>query len=347
MRFRVTRREYGLLTAALCLTVASGRSLKAQAQALTPVKLSLDGRIEGPSAPFFVALEAGFFKNEGLDVSIEPSAGGPEPITRVATGAFDLALGDINALIRYRDQIPNAPVKAVFVVNNYPTYAIVGRKSRGVASPGDLGGKKLGLPLLEQASAQWPTFAKLNNIDAAKVTTVTVGVPVREPMLASGEIDAVTAQSFGTPLALRDKGVPADDITTLMMSNFGLELYGNSIIANTKFAAEKTETLQGFLRALLMGLKATIRDPGNAVETVMRRNNGASREIELERLNTVIRLSIVTPEVEASGIGGVEAKRFATGFDQIALGYAYKNRPKPEDIFDPRFLPPDADRKIG
>jgi NitT/TauT family transport system substrate-binding protein len=345
MRLSVTRREYGLLTAAMCLTVAGGRW--ARAQGATAIKLTLDGRIEGPSAPYLVALEAGYFKREGLEVSIEPSVGGPEPITRVATGTFDLAVADINALVRYRDQLPNAPVRAIFVVNNYPTYAIVGRKSRGIASPGDLDGKKLGLPTLEQASAQWPIFAKLNNIDPSKVTVVTVGVPVREPMLAAGEVDAVAAQSFGTPLALRDKGVPADDITTLMMSNYGLELYGSSIVANSKLAAEKPEAVQGFLRALLAGIKDTVRDPAAAIEAVLRRNNGASREVELERLMTVIRLSIVTPEVQANGLGGIVAKRFDVALEQIGLGYTFKNKPKAEDIFDARFLPPAADRQIG
>ena len=57
-----------------------------------------------------------------------------------------MAFADINALIRYRDQNPSAPIKAVFMVYNKPPYAIVARKSRGITEPKQLEGKKLGAP---------------------------------------------------------------------------------------------------------------------------------------------------------------------------------------------------------
>ncbi len=347
MRFGVTRRDCVFLAAAAGLTVAGAGRLRAQAPSITPIRFTLDGKIEGPSAPFFVALERGFFKNEGLEVSIEPSSNPSESITRVSTGGFDLGFNDFNALIRYRDQNPGNAPKAVFVVNNRPAYAVIGRKSRGVMGPADLDGKKLGLPAQEQASAQWPIFAKLNNIDPAKVTIVNVGVPVREPMLAAGEIDAVTGVSFGTPFVLRDKGVPADDITTMMMSAFGLDLYGGTIIANAKLAAEKPEAVQAFLRGLLAGLKATLTDPSSAIDTVLRRNSGASRDVELERLLTVIRYNILTPETKANGLGGVDPARLDSAIGQLALGYTFKAKPKADDVFDASFLPPESDRQLS
>ena len=56
------------------------------AQAQTPVKFSLDFKFEGPAAPFVVALDKGYFKAEGLDVTIDTAAGSLEPINRVASG---------------------------------------------------------------------------------------------------------------------------------------------------------------------------------------------------------------------------------------------------------------------
>ena len=75
--------------------------------AQTPVRFSLDWRWEGPAAPFAVALEKGYFKAEGLDVTIDPAAGSREPITRVASGAYDMGFGDMNSLIRFRDENPD------------------------------------------------------------------------------------------------------------------------------------------------------------------------------------------------------------------------------------------------
>src|ERR1041384_509332 len=170
---------------ASCLLAASAAS----AQQI-PIKFSLDFKFEGPAAPFVVAIDKGYFKAEGLDVTIDTAAGSLEPINRVASGTYDMGFGDINSLIKFRDANPGTPIKAVFMVYNKPPFSIVGRKSRGVATPKDLEGKKLGAPPPDGAFAQWPIFVQANSIDASKVTIVSVGFPMREPMLASGEADA-------------------------------------------------------------------------------------------------------------------------------------------------------------
>ncbi|MGB9042057.1 MAG: ABC transporter substrate-binding protein, partial [Pseudolabrys sp.] len=85
------------------------------AAAETPLKFTLDFRIEGPSAPFFVAIDRSYYKAEGLDVSIDSSAGSLESIERVASGNYDMGLADINALIKFRDAKPGTPIKTVFM----------------------------------------------------------------------------------------------------------------------------------------------------------------------------------------------------------------------------------------
>ena len=208
-----------------------------------------------------------------------------------------MGFADINALISYRDQNPAAPVKAVFMVYNKPPFAIVARKSRGITEPKQLEGKKLGAPPTGTTVGEWPLFAKLNDIDAAKVTVENIAIPVRAPMLAAGQLDAALGFSFRVYVDLKDRGVPVDDIVLMPMANYGLKLYGNAIIVNPKFAAEKPEAVKAFLRAFLKGLKETIRRPADAVETVVKRDDSPSKEVELERLRMAIRDNIVTPEV--------------------------------------------------
>ena len=106
-----------------------------------PVKFSLDWKFEGPAAPFTVALDKGYFKAEGLDVTIDTSPGSLEPINRVASGAYDIGFGDINSLIKFRDANPNNPIKAVFMLYNRPAFSIVARKSLGITKPKDLEAK--------------------------------------------------------------------------------------------------------------------------------------------------------------------------------------------------------------
>jgi NitT/TauT family transport system substrate-binding protein len=258
-----------------------------------------------------------------------------------------MGFGDINSLIKFRDANPNVPIKAIFMVYNRPPFSIVTRKSRGVTKPKDLEGKKLGAPAADGAFAQWKIFTQANGIDPAKVTIENVGFPVREPMLAAGQVDAITGFSFSSYINLKDRGVPADDIVVLLMSDYGVNLYGNAIIVNPKFAAEKPEVVKKFLAAFMKGLRDTVKSPETAVDSVIKRNDVAKKDIELERLKMALRDNIVTPEVKANGFGGVDAERLDKSIDQIAITYDFKNgKPKGEAIFDASFLPPLADRKM-
>ena len=325
----------GLLAAAL---------VTASAGAQTSVRFTLDWKFEGPAAPFLVAVDRGYFTAEKLEVTIEPGNGSLEPINRVASGAYDIGFGDINTLIKFRDRKRDAPLKAVFMVYNKPPGAIVARKSRGITTPKDLEGKKLGAPAGDAAFAEWPIFVKTTGINARKVTIVNVGFAVREPILADGQVDAITGFSFSSYFTLKDRGVPVDDIVVMLMGDYGLKLYGNAIIVNAKFAAENPEAVRGFLRAFLKGLKDTVASPTRAIESVLRRNELAKKEVELERLHMAIRDNILTPEVRTNGYGGVDIGRFEEAIDQIELGYKFKAKPSVADVFDSSFLPPAGER---
>ncbi|HET9716919.1 MAG TPA: ABC transporter substrate-binding protein [Pseudolabrys sp.] len=317
------------------------------AAAETIVKLTLDYAFEGPSAPFLLPLDKGYYKAEGLNVSISPGTNSIEPIARVASGEYDFGFGDINSLIKLRDANRNTPVKAIFVLYNRPPFAVIGRRSRGVNSPKDLEGKTLGAPAADGAYAQWPIFVKVNGIDASKVKIENVGFAVREPMLAAGQVDAITGYSFTAYIDLKDKGVPVTDINVMLMADYGVELYGNAILVNSKFADENPEAVRGFLRAFLRGLHETVRHPAAGVEAVLRHNANASKSVELERLNMAIRENIITHETKANGYGAVNEDRFARALDQIALAYKFKSgKPKLEDIFDDSFLPDEAARRV-
>ena len=329
--------------AALAATLLFGGPASAQ----QAIKFTLDWKFEGPAAPFLVPIDKCYYKAEGLDVTIDTAGGSLEPLNRVASGTYDMGFGDINSLIKFRDANPGVPIKAIFMVYNKPAFSIVSRKSRGVIKPKDLEGKKLGAPAPDGAFAQWKIFTHANNIDASKVTIENVGFPVREPMLAAGQVDAITGFSFSSYINLKDRGVPADDIVVMLMADYGVNLYGNAIIVNPKFAAEKPDAVKKFLVAFVKGMRDTVAQPATAVDSVIKRNDVAKKPVELERLQMAIRDNMVTPEVKANGFGAVDMDRLDKSIDQIALTYTFKSKPKGADIFDASYLPPAAQRKAN
>lgn len=318
----------------------------APAAAETDVKFALDWKFEGPSAPYFVALDKGYYKQEGLNVTIDSGPGSVAGIARVAAGTYPLGFFDINSLMKFRDQNPDKPVKAVLMVYDEPPFSIVTLKKTGIAKPKDLEGKTLGAPAPDGAFAQWKAFVKENGIDADKVKIENVGFPVREPMLAAGQVDAITGFSFSSYFNLRQKGVPADDIVVMLMSKYGLVLYGNAIMVNPDYAKAHPEVVKGFVKATIKGLIDTARDPKAAIQSVMKRNETADEAIELARLEMALRDNIVTDWVKANGIGDVDPARLAKSIDQVGITYDFKAKPTAADIFTSEFLPPAADRKM-
>ena len=336
------RRMLGGAALAAMLVAATGASAE------TDVKFALDWQFEGPAAPYLVAVDKGYYKAEGLNVTVDTGQGSVQGITRVASGTYPMGFVDINSLIKFRDQNPDKAVKAVLMVYDRPPFAIVTVAKTGITKPKDLEGRVLGAPAPDGAYAQWKAFVKENNIDAAKVTIKNIGFPVREPMLAAGQVDAITGFSFSSFIDLKDKGVPVGDILVLPMADYGVSLYGNAVIVNSKFAAEHPDAVKGFLRAVTKSLKQTVKQPSSAVDSVIKRNDTAKKPVELERLNMAIRDNIVTPEVKANGYGAIDSERFSKAIDQIGLTYKWKAaKPMPADIFDASFLPPAADRKYN
>jgi NitT/TauT family transport system substrate-binding protein len=231
------------------------------------------------------------------------------------------------------------------MVYDSPPFAILTLKKNGITKPKDLEGKTLGAPAADGAWAQFPILARVNNMDPSKVRVENVGFPVREALLAQGKVDAVTA--FGSnALGVVAQGVPRDDVVVLMMRRFGLDLYGSAILAHPDFMKAQPKAVSGFVRALIKGFQETFRDPDAAIESVMKRNPVAKRDIELARLKLVIEQSYITDDVRANGFGGVDMKRLDSAIDQVGIAFKFTHKPKAADIFTAEFLPPKEQRLV-
>jgi NitT/TauT family transport system substrate-binding protein len=340
---RITRTLFGIVAAAL-FSLAAG---PAAAQD-TRVRFQLDWRFEGPAALFLVPRAKGYFQQEKLDVTIDAGNGSGGTVTRVASGTYDMGFADLAALMEFwgnNPTAPNKPVAVMMVYNNTPA-AVFALKKSGIKTPADLAGKKLGAPVFDAGRRAFPIFAKANGIDPGRVAWTTMEPPLRETMLARGDVDAITGFHFTSLLNLNARGVKDEDIVVLPYAQHGVKLYGNVIIASEEFLKRNPEAVTRFLRAFTRGVKDVIADPKAAVQYVKERDGIIDTGLETRRLMLALQNSVVTADARAEGFGDVSGPRLSLMVSQVNDVFGLKERILPDRIFTSAHLPSQAERNI-
>ena len=309
------------------------------AHAATPIKFQLDWRFEGPSALFLLPTAKGYFKDAGLDVTVDSGNGSGGAVTRVASGTYDMGFADLAALMEFHannPDAPNKPVAVMMVYNNTPA-SVMALKKSGIKTAADLAGKKLGAPVFDAGRRAFPIFAKVNGIE--NVTWTAMDPPLRETMLVRGDVDAITGFTFTSLLNIEARGVPAADVTVLAYPDNGVKLYGNAIIASPKLIKENPEAIKAFLAAFAKGAKDVVADPAQAIEAVKARDGIINTKLETRRLQLAIDTVINSPSAREEGFGQVKAPRLALMASQVSDAFNTKSRVKAADVWNGSFLP--------
>jgi NitT/TauT family transport system substrate-binding protein len=159
-------------------------------------------------------------------------------------------------------------------------------------------------------------------------------------------VDAVFGFSNSSFINIKARGVPESDITLMMMSDYGVQLYGNVVMVSPKMMADNPEAVRRFLKALTRSIKDVVKSPDGAIDSVIKRNDVAKREVELERLKMTLDMNVTTPWAKTNGVGGIDPARWAAALDQIGLTFQFKDKAKAGAAFVDTFLPPAAERKF-
>jgi NitT/TauT family transport system substrate-binding protein len=231
------------------LLLLPGVSIPTGAQALEKVSVVLNFAADGGAAGFYHALERGYFRELGLDVSIEPSKGSADAITRTASQASDMGVGDISTLVEFASRRPEIAPKALFILHNRSPQSVIALKRSGVAKLADLHGRVLGQGPSDAPSRMFPALANIAGLDMTRIEVRQFSPQLRDTMLVTKQVDAVTGFDSTVLFNLKANGVAIEDATVIYYADNGLDVYGNAFLANPAFLQAKPEAVRAFVRA--------------------------------------------------------------------------------------------------
>jgi len=340
-------RAMGLKTAlAVAVIMGSAFSANAQNKELIPVKLRLDWVWQSPQSIFTIAAERGYYRDEGLDVTIDRGYGGMENATALANGNYDFLFGGIDTAMLFNAKSKDVKLKSVFVIYDAYLGTVIVRKDSGITKPKDLEGKTIGAPLTTGGRTMFPAFAKANGIDASKVKWDTVSIQLQDQQFAQGKFDGVASFVTTSLLNLQQLGMKRDQLTIFNFADYGVDLYGSGVVARADYIEKNPEVIAKFLRATTKGLKAMMESKAEAIATLKKRDPLLDVKTETDRLDLMIEITLKRPSVEKNGVSYVDPARLQRGIDTLASVFEITPVPKADELYTDKFLPPQADRML-
>ena len=296
----------------LVLAAPGAGDLAAQAPPPQKVVFALNWFPVGDHAAYWVALEKGYYRRRGLDVDMQNSKGSGDSIAKVDSGRADMGLADSAVVIAASAR--GAKVKVVGMVFDKSPMNVWSRRDAAITKPKDLEGKTVAAPPGDGQRQMFPAFARVNGIDASKVTWVNVEPAAKVPALAEKRVDAVADYTTGLPFY--EKAVGKGNAVMMPWADHGLDMYSMSIIASEKTMKERAPMLRAFLEASYLGWRDVMADPRSALEIFKKR----VPEIDLSIIepNMMMGLELMkTDRYAKNGIGWIEEKKMCESVDLV------------------------------
>ena len=214
--------------------------------------------------PIAVAQQAGFFKEEGVQVhSVTIASGGTLMVAILTSGHADLVISGVAAIMRAIAR--GAPVVVVSGVQTKIDYALIGAK--GLVHVTDLRGKKVGVTSIGSFS-EFAVVESLRRSGLTRDKDYTVlaagGTMLRIGALKTGKVDAIPLSS-SERVAIQEEGFPVLQETGDVLS----EIPSSVLVAAKKFAAKEPETVARFIRALHKSMRLIKSSRDKAIQLAM------------------------------------------------------------------------------
>jgi len=323
------------------LLPASLSTATAQDRPAAKVTLSLDFIPLGRHAPWYTALAQGYFREEGLDVSIIPSQGTAQAIQAVESGTANIAFVDVPSVVLARAN--GSRLRMIAVNYQKAPYAIFSLGNGGnVTQASQLEGLNLGSGAGSFTPKVIEGFMVQQGLDPAKLRITNIAPPARASALLSGQVPAIEFFVMARPGLEKGASDAHAELRTFLLSDHELELYSNGLAVTEDYLAGHGEVVRAFVRAALKGWKLALADPQRAAADQLGYVASLKPDLIVAEL-AIVRDLAVTPEVRQNGLGWFDPIGMKSALDFVVKYVGVTGTPPPAtDIYATGFLPTPA-----
>jgi ABC-type nitrate/sulfonate/bicarbonate transport system substrate-binding protein len=282
--------------------------------------------IEALAAPYFSAIENGYYAKEGLNVTINPGSPELNPVKMVATGADDFGiLGGPDTLLVARSK--GQPLVAVEVLDRNSDFPVIlTLKSSGLTTLDNLKNKKIGFYYGHISTDVLHTL--FNKYD---ITHEEVDVGMDYSQLIAGKIDAQWAFKTTAGLNLPEKGI---QVNVISPADYGINTHGYTIFTTEDMIKNNPDIVQKFVTATSEGVKFALEHPSEAVDILAKYSN-INKTLEYKRL---LMYNEVTSNSKEYPIGYMDYSMFDETYNRL-VGVGVITQPfNVSDAFTTRFI---------
>ena len=307
----------------------------AAAQDLTPVTFQLNWVAGGANAGFAAAVEQGYYKDVGLDVTVVQGNGSGNTAQMVASGQAKIAYADavtVSQLIA-----KSAPMKVLATVYQSNPNEVMALKKTGIKSVADLAGRKVGVPSGSSQTTMLPLFLKANGLEESDLELLNMPNTSMVPALLQGQVDAILGSMDAYQIQAEAQGAELD---TYRFADYGVPTVSTSIFANETFVEENPELVRNFIAASLKGWSFALDNPDQAVKDL----KAVFPEMD-DKLATA-ELAAITPLFCSGGakfIGRAESSQWVKTQDLLSQVGLLPEGTDPTTYYTNDYLPPESE----
>lgn len=241
---------------------------------LIDITFRLNYTADGLHAPFYYALEKGYYEEVGLNVTIGEGSGSGTTVRLIGSGDDEIGFADSASVASAISE--GVPVKIVCPIYAVNAFGAIALEESGIETLKDLEGKKVGITTGDGPSNLFTAAAEASGVDVSKVNLVAMDANSKETGLMNGDVDAILAGCDSDAVLLECNGYP---VNAMRYSEYGAATVGLSLLANPDYIAEHPDVIEKFISATLKGWDECRTNSDEAVDIFLKHYPTANREV--------------------------------------------------------------------